>query len=59
VVADLAPDFEYIASGAIPGVEVRWDVWNLWTMRDGKVVRGQGFTSRAEALEAGGLSTEH
>jgi ketosteroid isomerase-like protein len=28
----------------------------VWTVRDGKVVRGQGFTSRADALEAAGLS---
>jgi uncharacterized protein len=108
VVADFAPDCEYVASGAIPGVggvfrgpegfiqfierfwgefddtridvheftevgdqvlvsatqlgrgkrsgvEVRWDVWHLWTTHDGKAVRGQGFTSRDEALKAAGL----
>jgi uncharacterized protein len=109
MVADFAPTFEYVATGAIPGaggvyggaegwteflgwfrsefenprVEIRelieagaqvlasvtlrgrgkqsgvegsWDAWNLWTVRDGKVVYGQGFTSRHEALEAAGLS---
>jgi ketosteroid isomerase-like protein len=109
VVAALAPDFEYVASGAIPGVRGVWrgleryrsfleafmdefedlhvqihDVteagdqvlvsvtlrvrdkkseakvgWNasvLWTVRDRKIVRGQGFTSMEEALEAAGLS---
>jgi ketosteroid isomerase-like protein len=108
MVADFAPTFEYVATGAIPGaggvyggpegwteflgwfrsefenprveirelieagdqvlasvtlrgrgkqsdVEASWDVWNLWTVRDGKVVHGQGFTSRHEALEAAGL----
>jgi hypothetical protein len=103
MVADAAPDFEYVAAGTIfagvyrgsegfrrfvegfwgefddahievhefteagdrvlvsqtfqgrgkqSGVEVSWDIWQLWTLRDGKVVRGQGFTSRDEALEA-------
>jgi ketosteroid isomerase-like protein len=41
--------------GKLSGVEVSWDVWNVWTVRDGAFVRGQGFTDRAEALEAAGL----
>ena len=41
--------------GKQSGVEASWDVWNLWTFHNGKVVRGQGFTTRDEALEAGGL----
>ena len=109
VVADFAPDCEYIPSGAIPGradvsrgpegykrwvswlrdefdnahvqihelidagdrvlvrltargrgkqsgVEASWHLWNVWTLRDGKVVHGQGFTAREEALQAAGLS---
>ena len=109
MVADLAPNFEYATTGAIPGmtgvyrgvegilgflewmrseferprievnelvnagdqvvaavtlrgrgkqsgVEASWDVWHVWTMEDGKVVHGQAFTSREEALEAAGLS---
>jgi uncharacterized protein len=109
MVADLAPNFEYATTGAIPGmigvyrgvegilgflewmrseferprievhelvdagdqvvaavmlrgrgkqsgVEVSWDVWHVWTMEHGKVVHGQAFTSRKEALEAAGLS---
>jgi ketosteroid isomerase-like protein len=108
-VADFASDFEYIASGAIPGgrgvfrgpegykrfvgwlreefddarveidaitdagdqvlvsvtirgrgrqsgVEASWNDWQVWTLRDGKIVDGLGFTNRAEALEAAGLS---
>jgi uncharacterized protein len=108
MVADIAPDFEYVTTGAIPGVggvyrgpeglsrflesfwgefdepglEVRelieaedqvlagltfqgrgkqsgvattWDIWHVWTVRGGKVVRGQAFTSREQALEAAGL----
>lgn len=38
--------------GKLSGVEATWNLWQLWTARDGKVVRGQGFTSRQEALEA-------
>jgi ketosteroid isomerase-like protein len=109
VTADFAPEFEYVATGAIPGVEgvflgpegyrrfiegfwsefdnarlevhesteagdqvlvsmtltgrgkqsgvkASWPVWLVWTMRDGRIVRGQGFMSRDEALEAAGLS---
>lgn len=109
MVADFAPAFEYVATGAIPGVrgvyrgsegllefagwlgdqfenprieiaklieagdrvlaevvlrgrgkqsgvEVSWDVWNLWTIQDGRVVHGQAFTSEQKALEAAGLS---
>ena len=108
-VADLAPEFEYVTTGAIPGaagvyrgpegfrrflesfwgefddsrlevrelidagdqvvaalkfrgrgkqsgVETNWDIWAVYTVRGGKAVRGQGFTSRDEALEAAGLS---
>jgi ketosteroid isomerase-like protein len=38
------------------GAEARWDLWQLWTIREGQVVHGQGFLSRAEAVEAAGLS---
>jgi uncharacterized protein len=108
IVADLAPEFEYVATGTNPGqsgvyrgpegfrwflegfwgefddarieinelieagdqvlasltmrgrgkqsgVEARWDVWQLWTAKDGKAVHGHGFTSKAKALEAAGL----
>jgi ketosteroid isomerase-like protein len=108
MVADIAPDCEYIPTGAIPGlggvvrgveeykrflgwlsdvfddtrlepnefidagnqvlggftvsgrgrqsgVETSWTIWQVWTLRDGKLVHGQGFTSREEALEAAGL----
>jgi ketosteroid isomerase-like protein len=30
--------------------------WQVWTAQRGKFVRGQGFSSRTEALEAAGLS---
>ena len=41
--------------GKLSGVETRWDTWQLWTVREGKLVRGQGFTSREAALQAAGL----
>ena len=42
-------------SGKQSGVETVRSFWQVWTVRDGKVVRGQGYASRAEALEAAGL----
>jgi ketosteroid isomerase-like protein len=41
--------------GKQSGAEAAWSVWQLWTTRDGKVVRGQGFTNREETLEAAGM----
>jgi uncharacterized protein len=41
--------------GKRSGAETSWKLWTLWTLRDGEIVRGQGFTSREEALEAAGL----
>jgi ketosteroid isomerase-like protein len=41
--------------GKQSGVESGWHLWHLWTLRDGKIVRGEGFTDRDEALEAAGL----
>src|SRR5262245_15318158 len=41
--------------GKQSGVEVKMEVFQLWTFRNGKVVRGQGFFDRAEAVEAAGL----
>jgi ketosteroid isomerase-like protein len=42
--------------GKQSGVEASWKIFQLWTMREGKFVRGQAFTSREEALEAAGLA---
>ena len=42
--------------GKQSGAESSWTIWELWTVRDGKLVHGQGITSREEALEAAGLS---
>jgi ketosteroid isomerase-like protein len=42
--------------GSSSEVEIR--IGELYTLRDGKLVRGQGFAEREKALEAAGLS-EH
>jgi ketosteroid isomerase-like protein len=44
--------------GKQSGADVSWRVWQIGTVRDGKVVRAQGFTSRDEAGEAAGLSAQ-
>jgi ketosteroid isomerase-like protein len=40
--------------GKQSGVEVNMEVFQLWTFRDGKVIRGQGFFDRKDALEPPG-----
>ena len=42
--------------GRQSGAAASWDLWQVWTIRDGKVVRGQAFANEADALEAAGLS---
>jgi uncharacterized protein len=42
--------------GRQSGAETSWDAWGVWTVRDGRMVRFQGFTDRDPALEAAGLS---
>jgi ketosteroid isomerase-like protein len=44
------------ARGRASGAEVKWSGALVWTIREGKVVRVVWFRSRAEALEAAGLS---
>jgi ketosteroid isomerase-like protein len=41
--------------GKHSGVETGLDLWGVWTVREGRAVRWQGFTNRAAALEAAGL----
>ena len=38
------------------GIELELELPNLYTFRDGLVVRIDGFTDRAEALRAAGLA---
>lgn len=42
--------------GKSSGVSVVYDLWLVMTFRNGKIVRGDWFTARAEALEAAGVS---
>ena len=42
--------------GKASGVEVEQPIATVWTVRDGRIIRGEiGYTSRREALEAAGL----
>jgi ketosteroid isomerase-like protein len=41
--------------GKQSGAKTSWHFFQVWTLRGGTVTRGQGFTIRAEALEAVGL----
>ena len=44
------------AKGKRSGVDVDMRTYSLWSLRDGKVVRWQGFPSEDAALGAAGLS---
>jgi ketosteroid isomerase-like protein len=44
------------ARGRTSGADVEVDVWLVTTFREGKIVRDEWFTDRADALEAAGLS---
>jgi len=41
--------------GGASGAEFDIRIGHLWTLRDGVVVRGEGYGNRDEALEAAGL----
>ena len=41
--------------GRQSGAQAKFTFWQVWTVQNGKFVRGQGFASREEALEAAGL----
>jgi ketosteroid isomerase-like protein len=43
-------------AGSTAELEIR--IGELWTFRDGKLVRGQGFGERMKALKAAGLSEQ-
>jgi ketosteroid isomerase-like protein len=49
-------DVEVQATGASSGADVVWTQCQVWTFRDGKVVRWSLFKNRAEALKAVGLA---
>ena len=41
--------------GKVSGVGLEFSYWFVSTFRDGKLIRGEWFAQRAEALEAAGL----
>jgi hypothetical protein len=41
--------------GRQSGAETKFTFWQVWTIQHGKFAQGQGFASRADALEAAGL----
>jgi len=43
--------------GRQSGIPATFTFWQVWTFADGKVVHGQGFADKAEALQAAGLRT--
>ena len=42
--------------GQASGAEFEIRIGHLWTVRDGLMVRGEGYGNRSEALEAAGVS---
>ena len=46
----------HIARGKESGVPIEHEIGDLFTLRDGKIVRYDSYWNRAEALEAAGLS---
>jgi hypothetical protein len=36
-------------------VDPTWNVWLVWTIRDGRAIRGQAFMRKGNAFEAAGL----
>ena len=42
--------------GRRSGIPATFTFWQVWRFADGKVVHGQGFADKGEALEAAGLS---
>jgi uncharacterized protein len=47
-----------LGRGRVSGVEVEQQIAQIWTLRDRKIVRMEMYPSRAEALEAVGLSEQ-
>jgi ketosteroid isomerase-like protein len=52
----VAMDLRREVRGKPSGAAVPWRYWSVATFDDGKLVRLEWFTDRAEALEAAGLS---
>ncbi len=53
---DLLASVQVTARGRTSGVEVSYEHWQLWTLRDELVVRMRVFADHSEALRAAGFS---
>jgi ketosteroid isomerase-like protein len=42
--------------GRTSGVEADWYLAIIWTMREGRILRGEEYFDRTEALQAAGLA---
>jgi uncharacterized protein len=51
-------DTKFIAEGRESGVPVEVTVYNLWTVRQGKVTRVRGYLNRSEALAVASAADE-
>jgi ketosteroid isomerase-like protein len=38
--------------GKQSGADTSWEIWNLWTIHDGKIVLGRGIRTREQGLKA-------
>jgi ketosteroid isomerase-like protein len=50
--------FRLSGRGKASGAQVEWPLWNVYTIRNGLVIRVQAFETKAEALEAVGLAAQ-
>jgi ketosteroid isomerase-like protein len=48
--------FRLSGRGKASGAQVEWPLWNVYTIRNGLVIRIQAFETKGEALEAAGLA---
>ena len=55
LVIAFSPSGDFEARGRESGVELDSPMGWVWTIRDGKLLKAQGFLGEAEALEAAGL----
>jgi uncharacterized protein len=53
---DVVTRATFSGRGTHSGAETSLDLWILWTLRRGKLIRGRAFQTRVEALEAAGMS---
>jgi ketosteroid isomerase-like protein len=50
--------FRLSGRGKASGAQAEWRLWNVYTIRNGLVIRIQAFETKGEALEAAGVSEQ-